>query len=53
MTETKSMFVKALVEKLEEYLGNYLLVLEREEEMSKYKINGLNHKGIKIKDLTM
>ena len=31
---------------------NYLLVLELNEELSKHKINGLNHKGIKSKALT-
>lgn len=41
-----------LVKKLGDYLGNYLLVLELKEELSKYKINGLNHKGINIKYLT-
>lgn len=41
------MFVKVLVEKLEEYLGNYLPVPELEEELFKNKINERNHKGIK------
>lgn len=43
------MFVKVLVEKLEEYLGNTLSVPEQKEELFKSKINGLNHEGIKPK----
>lgn len=43
------MFAKVLVEKLEEYLENYLPAPKLKEELFKSKINGLNHEGIKPK----